>query len=89
MQTIREIPTTERVIVSTQCDVCKKVFKGSGWESKTNETLATFLSISEGYHDQDGYSGTNISVDICPDCFKNVLIPFLNGIGVAIEKTAI
>lgn len=87
----RIIPSEEKdVLVETSCDLCGKIAKNGGWESSTYEVNEVDVSVSvhhnEGtvYPDGDGW-GTKINVDMCPDCFRNVLVPFLNEKGANVQ----
>lgn len=88
----RIIPSKEtNVLVETCCDLCGKIAKNGDWDSSTYMINETEISVSihnkEGTTYPDAGWGTKINVDICPDCFKNVLVPFLNEKGANIQLT--
>ena len=69
----------ERSYSSTVCDLC-------GDESEDNwapgySANKTEVKIIEGKSYPEGGSGTEISYDICPTCFKTKLIPWLESQG--------
>lgn len=62
----------EKVLVSTTCDICRKTSKLSGYEF---EEVEVKYNIGSRY--PDGGMGTLTEVDLCPDCFNEKLIPWL------------
>lgn len=63
-------------LVETLCDICRKPFtEGYGG------VLETEVRMKTGYAHQDGGSGEETEFDICPGCFKEKLIPFLESLG--------
>ena len=85
-----KIPAQERdVLDETSCDLCGKIAKNGGWESSAYEVNEVDVSVSvhhkEGKTYPDAGWGTKIDVDMCPDCFRNVLVPFLNEKGANVQ----
>ncbi len=78
------------VLVSKTCDICKEihdVYDEDSWTDDKYNILETEIRLEEG--SDYGYSGGNkeiTEVDICPDCFKNHLIPWLESMGATIRK---
>lgn len=72
-----------------KCDLCGKESKGEDWDTAYYEINETDIHIKikqkEGDNYPDGGSGTEYVVDLCPDCFKNRLIPWLKSEGANIE----
>lgn len=82
----KKTETVEReVLVETTCDLCGAVAKSGNWESSTYEVAEVEVEVT--VHQKDGVSypeggnGTEYTADICPDCFKNKLIPWLESQG--------
>ena len=79
-------------IISKVCDLCGKEFKvwdSDSWSDTAGVISETHLSIKEGSDFRcEGYY-TLITIDICPDCFKTKLIPWLVEEGVKIQRTEI
>ena len=71
----------DEVVVSITCDICNKIYKGSDWERKNYSVLETEVRMKTGFAYPDGGSGEEITFDICPDCFMNILIPALKELG--------
>lgn len=78
--------TEERdVFFKRTCDLCGIESKSSGdWRRpddrfKVRETTVTYR---DGDNFPEGGSGTEIKVDICPECFKRKLVPWLKSQGV-------
>ena len=92
MRKYEERPRTvsETVLVETTCDLCGKVAKRGNWGSSTYNVNEVEVEVTvrqkDGSSYPDGGWGTALEVDICPDCFKNTLIPFLRSKGAKIEE---
>ena len=69
------------VEVELRCDLCDKVASGIGWSSSrwdVNEYEAEVtIRGRDGESYPEGGSGKEYSVDLCPDCFKDRLLPWL------------
>lgn len=81
-----EIPATTRQKLSkTTCDLCGNEAKHGCWESSTYEVNETEIEVTvrqrEGTSFPDGGDCEEYSVDMCPSCFKNKLIPWLESQG--------
>lgn len=76
----KTITRTETFLSSTTCDICKKKYSDE-WGKRNYEVLETNVSLKTGESFPDGGSGKIISFDICPDCFRNRLIPALKRMG--------
>ena len=78
------------VLVSTTCDLCGVEAKRGEYCSSVYDVEETEVEVTvskkDGYSCPDGGSGTEYVVDICPDCFKNKLIPWLKSQGCKAER---
>ena len=86
-----DVPATMReVLVKRRCDLCGMESKSSDWDAgsyKVNETeIKIIMKQKEGSSYPEGGSGTEYEIDLCPECFKNRLIPWLKGEGATIEE---
>lgn len=81
------------ICVSRTCDLCGRVGSPiTNWDSPPrryggrNTIDECVVRINSGFDDPDG-SGVigrkDMVFDICPDCFRSVLIPFLGSKGAA------
>ncbi len=74
------------------CDICSKESNSDSWledsfeRDDTKLSLKTVINNTKGRYSLDGGYGTKIEVDICPDCFRNKLVPWLKTQGVKINK---
>jgi len=80
---IEEVPATTRtVLAETQCDFCGKVANHGRWDHSEYSVNYTELKVTvrqkEGHSYPEGGFGTEIIVDMCPECFKDKLIPWIN-----------
>lgn len=62
----------------------KRTDDGKIYEVKESEVRVE-VRLREGESYPDGGSGTEIEIDICPDCFRDKLIPWLQSQGVRTE----
>lgn len=67
-------------LIETKCDLCGKVTK-SEWKSDCYDQTETEVSLRTGSSYPDGGSGEEITIDICPDCFTEKLIPWVKSQG--------
>lgn len=85
-ETVTETVTSQK-IVSLTCDLCGKDGKynwgGSAWD--VNETEIS-IRCRTGKDYPSGGWGEHYEVHICPDCFKNKLVPWLNQNGANIQS---
>jgi len=88
----KKIPATKRTYVKTRkCDLCGVTANGGEWESTSNYYInETKIKIEirqeEGSsYPESGY-GTKYEIDLCPNCFKNQLIPWLKAQGANIQQ---
>ena len=59
------------------CDLCGKSTQGEDWTRKNYDVSETEVSCRVGTNYGSSSTGTTYEVDICPDCFINVLIPWV------------
>jgi hypothetical protein len=82
----RTTTRTDRVEVSRTCDLCGRVATRSGWDAGIYDTeIAVTVKQREGTSYPEGGSGTEYEIDLCPDCFKGRLVPWLKEQGARIE----
>ena len=79
-----------KTLDKTTCDLCgKKALRGY-WESSSYEVHETEIEVTvrqkDGANFPDGGFGTKYEVDMCPKCFKNKLIPWLESQGCKAER---
>lgn len=81
---------TKEVLVETTCDLCGKVAKSGDWQSSTYDEDDTEVTVTVRARQAiTGYDYGDVTeqyVDICPECFQNKLIPFLESEGAVIQK---
>jgi len=79
-------------LAETTCDLCGAVATRGNWKSSSWEVNEVEVEVTVRQKDGSSYPeggwGTELNVDICPDCFKDVLIPFLRSKGAMIEEKA-
>jgi hypothetical protein len=80
----KQVPGGE-VRECTDCDLCGRAYGASGEAAKGFEVAMTEISCQTGYSCPDDSSIELIEVDLCPDCFKGRLIPWLRSQGAKIK----
>lgn len=77
-------------LVCHQCDLCGLKSNSYDWETGIYEINETEISIrikqKEGKSYPEGGSGYEYEIDLCPNCFKNRLVPWLKSEGAYIEQ---
>ena len=81
----KQISYEKKDLPITKCDLCGVAAK-QGWfaysEWEVNETELRVCVRQKNVHSYPkGGWGTKYEADICPDCFKNKLIPWLESQG--------
>lgn len=71
------------VIDSVTCDMCKHESGRGGW---ADDDFHHHIETSVSYRDytsypEDTYTDEEITFDICPDCFKKRLLPWMKSQG--------
>jgi len=84
---IGEERTVKQVFnIAIKCDMCGKISnRGDGWGKHIYEEKSTTIEYDKGEIYPDGGYLEKLSIDLCPDCFEKVLIPFLKSKGVDCE----
>lgn len=75
----------EKVLLDVSCDLCGYKAKDHNWNSSSYTINETEIKITMYQKDGESYPeggcGTEYNVDICPKCFKDKLIPWLESQG--------
>lgn len=89
MKTFEEHEYTAKTthVVSLQCDLCKKEFKGDSWTRHFGSVEETTLRYKTGYAYPDGGYGEEYEIDVCPECFKDKLLVWFKEQGVEPRMT--
>ena len=88
MRKYEKIPQTIEamsVLVEPTCDLCGEVAKSGNWESSVWDVAESEIEIEVRYkvgrEDMECSFGKKFNVDICPECFREKLIPWLQSQG--------
>lgn len=89
-RTVAVPASTRQVVDKVICDLCGKQGALGTWESSSYEVEETEIQIKVRQKDGESYPetgwGTEYNVDMCPDCFKDKLIPWLESQGCTAER---
>ena len=86
MKTYKEVTYSRNALIRTTCDMCGKVSKYDDWAEDNYEVQEVTIKYNEGTHYPEGGYGNITSVDLCPECFKIKLVPFLISEGVEVTS---
>lgn len=84
-------PKEIKKFINKKCDLCKSIttdiWKWHGWPKEGYGSAQTELTMEWGSFDPDGGGcGKRIEIDICPKCFKEKLVPWLEEQGCEIRE---
>lgn len=72
----------EDALSEIKCDICGKVSK-SNWREEFYDATETSAELKTGRSYPEGGDGEKYEIDICPECFKKKLIPFVETFGIS------
>ena len=85
------ITREKQVLEKMVCDLCGRKADGGSWPADRYEMGETEIRViieqREGTNYPEGGWGTKFEIDVCPQCFKEKLIPWLRSQGAKIEET--
>ncbi len=76
----KEYTRTDTRLVKVVCDICGDASTDGEWTKKGDGHYAaneTEVRHRHGANYPDGGSGKELEVDICAECFKEVLVPWV------------
>ncbi len=80
----------DKVLIETTCDLCGKIAKSGQWNSSTYEVNEVEIEVTVRQKDGSAYPeggcGAEFIVDMCPECFKLKLIPWLKENGATVKE---
>lgn len=77
-------PATEKTrIAEVRCDICGRTGKATyhPWADGSYDATDSEVKLRTGSSYPEGGSGTELQADICPDCFKTKLVPWIESFG--------
>lgn len=82
---------TREVLTGNYCDLCgEKSFFENSWKKSHYEVNETEISVivkqRDGNSFPEGGCGQEYRIDLCPDCFKGRLVPWLISEGANIRQ---
>ena len=83
----KEVTEERKIFKYLECDMCKKrTNRYNDWSEKLfYDVNETEIRYKTGAAFPEGGSGTEIEIDLCPECFKNKLIPWLKENGCVVS----
>jgi len=88
---LEKVSFDKKVIDKICCDLCGREGVKDGWESGYYEVNETEVEVTvhqregKAYPDGDCW-GTEYIIDMCPECFKNKLVPWIISQGGILEQ---
>ena len=85
---LAEVEVKGKSIIETdkECWEEMRLVKAYNWTKEDFERDETAISLEEGHYYPDSNYGEKLSIDICPNCFKNKLVPWLESQGAKMRK---
>jgi hypothetical protein len=81
MKTYKKINVPQRTVLDRlTCDLCAKT-SNSKWGAETYGVLETEVRCKTGHNYPGDGSGEETTIDICPKCFADKLIPWVKSQG--------
>ena len=74
-------------VIAIQCDLCGKQYHPRNWGGSLYDVKRTEVSYESGEVYPEGGSTELISYDICPKCFMEKLVPWLESQGAEYEES--
>lgn len=76
----------EQELACITCDLCGRETRDD-WEDYRDGTTEVEVRLNQ-HKMESGYGafGTDLSFDLCPDCFRNRLIPWLKDQGAEVQE---
>lgn len=85
-----EVTRKERRLTKIACDICGTEAKNAGWGGGSYEVNEVEIDVRvhhrEGEQYPEGGDGTEYTIDMCPRCFVDKLVPFVESFGRKIER---
>jgi hypothetical protein len=86
-----DVPACQRERVEVACDLCGKKatvrynpsFNRVEWPCGNYDVLETGVFLEDGDRYPEGGSTTTTEFHVCPDCFRNKLVPWFAAQGVS------
>ena len=87
-ETVTEPARERKAPVARVCDLCGReaTQELNDWDGGRFEVCETEITARFGDSYPEGGSGTSYEIDLCPDCFRGRLIPWLRSQGAKIEE---
>lgn len=77
---MRDYKTDERV-----CDKCSKSSRNILW-GKGKDTVETEIRLNYNLCNGNWILDKEYIVDLCPECFNDILLPYLKSIGIKVRE---
>jgi predicted alpha/beta superfamily hydrolase len=81
---------TYKHLVKRTCDLCGREAKSSDWDGGCYDLNETTLKVvakqKDGSNYPEGGYGNEYEIDLCPDCFRDRLVPWLQSQGAKITQ---
>jgi hypothetical protein len=72
---------TEKRLARITCDICGREGKDDDWEARGYDVCEVEVRHKQGVNYPDSGDGDEIDLDVCPECFREKLVPFIESFG--------
>lgn len=77
-----DVPAKKLVVLDhIECELCERTCTNDNWSSRQYEVTRPKVSLTVGENYPEGGYGTETILDICPDCFRDKLVPWFQSLG--------
>ena len=76
--------TPDKLLAQTTCDVCGRKSDGPSWDKGRYDVADSTIKLRMGECYPECGGGEEWVIDICPECFKERLIPWVESFGYSI-----
>ena len=90
MKTYKKVPREDYVTIldTMSCDLCGEIAKFGDWSNECYVVEEVSVTYRTGSEYPEGSNTETYGFDICPDCFINTLIPWVESEGTCkVSKT--
>jgi len=79
--------STYFVVIRMKCDLCgrESTKPAQGWEENSFQVEEIEISHRSGEQYPESGSGDKIEIHLCPECFRNKLVPWLQSQGADVK----
>lgn len=79
-ETVTQPAKTYEAVKEVTCDICGDTTE-TNWKKDPYDAVESTVELKTGYNLPEGGAGEKIEIDICPKCFQETLVPWVQSVG--------